>query len=95
MKTLKSRFPTLDPMLRGSLEELGKALQKHTEEVEKRRASYAIFLVPPGSNAYVAKSIEVKNDPKIPHINIDEPGYLQEKADLDQEILTYKTRGSA
>jgi hypothetical protein len=51
MKTLKSRFPTLDPILRGSLEELGTALQKQTEEVEKRKASYAIFLVPPGASA--------------------------------------------
>jgi hypothetical protein len=68
MKTLKSRFPTLDPILRGSLEELGTALQKHTEEVEKRKASYAIFLVPPGASAYVAKSIEVKHDLKIPHM---------------------------
>jgi hypothetical protein len=95
MKTLKSRFPTLDPILRGSPEDLGKSLQKHTEEVEKRKASYAIFLVPPGANAYVAKSIEVKNDLKIPHLYRDDPGYLQAKADLDQEILTYKTRGSA
>jgi hypothetical protein len=55
LKTLKSRFPTLDPILRGSLEELGTALWKHTHEVEKRNASYAIFLVPSGANAYVAK----------------------------------------
>jgi hypothetical protein len=95
MKTLKSRFATLDPILRGSLEELGTALHKHTEEVEKRKASYAIFLVPPGASAYVAKSIEVKNDLKIPHLYRDDPGYLQAKADLDQEIITYKTRGSA
>jgi hypothetical protein len=33
MKTLKSRFPALDPILRGSLEEPGTALQKHTKEV--------------------------------------------------------------
>jgi hypothetical protein len=64
MKTPKSRFPTLDPILRGSLEELGTALQKQTEEVEKRKASYAIFLVPPGASAHVATSIEVKNDLK-------------------------------
>jgi hypothetical protein len=95
MKTLKSRFPTLDPILRGSLEELGTALQKQTEEVEKRKASYAIFLVRPGANAYVAKSIEVKNDLKIPHMYRDDPGYLQAKADMDQEIITHKTRGSA
>jgi hypothetical protein len=84
MKTLQSRFPTLDPILRGSLEELATALQKQTEEVEKRKASYAIFLFPPGANAYVAKSIEVKNDLKIPHLYRDDPGYLQAKADLDQ-----------
>jgi hypothetical protein len=95
MKTLKSRFPTLDPILQGSLEELGTALQKHAEEVEKRKASYAIFLIPPGANAYVAKSIEVKNDLKIPHLYREDPGYLQAKADLDQEIVTYKTRSSA
>jgi hypothetical protein len=93
MKTLKSRFPTLDPILGGSLEELGTALQKQTEEVEKRQASYAIFLVPPGASAYVEKSIEVKNDLKIPHLYRDDPGYLQAKSDLDQEIITYKTRG--
>jgi hypothetical protein len=95
MKTLKSRFPTLDPILRGSLEELGTALQKQTEEVEKRKASYAIFLVPTGANAYVVESIEVKNDLKIPHLCRDGPGYLQAKSDLDQEIITYKTRSSA
>jgi hypothetical protein len=95
MKTLKSRFPTLDLILRGSLKELGTALQKQTEEVEKRKASHAIFIVPPGANAYVVKSIEVKNDLKIPHLYRDDPGYLQAKADLDQEIITYKTRGSA
>jgi hypothetical protein len=77
MKNLKSRFPTLDPILRGSLKELGTALQKHTEEVEKRKASYAIFLVLPGANAYVAKSIEVKNDLKIPHIYRDDVTFKQ------------------
>jgi hypothetical protein len=95
MKNLKSRFPTLDPILRGSLKELGTALQKQTEEVEKRKASYAIFLVPPGATAYVATSIEVKNNLKIPHLYRDDPGYLQAKAGLYQEIITYKTRGSA
>jgi hypothetical protein len=44
---------------------------------------------------HVVKSIEVKNDLKIPHLYRDDTGYLQAKADLDQEIITYKTRGSA
>jgi hypothetical protein len=73
----------------------GTALKKQTEEVDKRKASYTIFLVPPGANAYVEKSIEVKNDLRIPHLYRDDPGYLQGKADMDQEIITYKTCGAA
>jgi hypothetical protein len=42
----------------------------------------------------VAKSIEVKNNLKIPQAYKDNHGYLQSKADLDLEIATYNNRGS-
>jgi hypothetical protein len=92
--TLKHRFPRLDANLRDTLETLGREMQESTLEVEKRKKSYANFVVPFGAEPDTAKYIMIKNDLKIPDAYKDDPEYNQAKADLDNEIRKYKIKGS-
>jgi hypothetical protein len=71
--TLKHRFPRLDANLRDTLETLGREMQESTLEVEKRKKSYANFIVTFGAEPYIVKSIIMKNDLKIPDAYNDDP----------------------
>jgi hypothetical protein len=73
MVTLKHIFQRLDANLRDTLETLGREIQESTFEVEKRKKSYAIFVVPFGAEPYIAKSIMIKNVLKIPDAYNDNP----------------------
>jgi hypothetical protein len=63
--TLKKLLRMLDTNLQDNLETIGEELQEYTLEVKKRKKSFGMLVVPFGSDPYIVKYIEVKNDLKI------------------------------